>query len=221
MSHPTSFPTFFFFFLPGETKSDFGAELDVLQKSDDITTGSLLSSFPEEAPLSLLNGGSGVAPDWSPHLKVPLDDLGVAVAVGENNSNVTNASATPTSTSTSPTRIVVTAPAVKSHLSSPQKMTQVVTATAPVATLATAKMIATTPTPGVKSLRILPIATYRLSTTPSSMKTSAKKELITWPGNVTLFYSKQQAASASPLSSQVASAGGTSPLAFFISFSFA
>lgn len=178
----------------GEAKSetvDFGTELDVLHKSDDITSSSLLS-FPEEAPLSLLNGGSGVTSNWSSHLKVALDDLGAATVVGEGNAGAGIAA---TVAASSPTRIVVTTPAVKGILSSPQKVTRVMTTPTPVPTLTTAKMITTTSTPGLKSLRILPIATYRLSTSASSVTSSGKKELITWPGNLTLFYPKQQIAS--------------------------
>lgn len=149
--------------------------MDALQKGEDVTTS--LLSFSEEAPLSLLNGGgSGVGSDWTSNLKVTVDDLTVAVGDG-----------TATVTAASPTRIVVTSPTVIT--SSPQKVA--VVTTTPAATTATT-------TPAVKSLRIFPIATYRLPTTPT-----AKKELVTWPGNLTLFYSKQTS-----LSTQVASRGG-------------
>ncbi|KAH9279368.1 Transcriptional repressor protein YY1 [Echinococcus granulosus] len=154
--------------------ADFGAELDALQKSEDVTTS--LLSFSEEAPLSLLNGGgNGVGPDWTSNLKVTVDDLTVAAGDG-----------TATVTAASPTHIVVTSPAVIT--SSPQKVA--VVTTTPAATT-------TTTTPAVKSLRIFPIATYRLPTT-----STAKRDLVTWPGNLTLFYSKQTS-----LSTQVASRG--------------
>ncbi|VDK43960.1 unnamed protein product [Taenia asiatica] len=154
--------------------ADFGTELDALQKGEDVTTS--LLSFSEEAPLSLLNGGgSSVGSDWASNLKVTVDDLTVSVGNG-----------TATVTAASPTRIVVTSPTVIT--SSPQKVA--VVTTTPAATTVTT-------TPAVKSLRIFPIATYRLPTTPT-----AKKELVTWPGNLTFFYSKQTS-----LSTQVASRG--------------
>ncbi|KAL5967188.1 Polycomb protein PHO [Taenia solium] len=161
----------------GESRAesaDFGAELDALQRGEDVTTS--LLSFSEEAPLSLLNGGgSSVGSDWASNLKVTVDDLTVSVGSG-----------TATVTAASPTRIVVTSPTVIT--SSPQKVA--VVTTTPAATTATT-------TPAVKSLRIFPIATYRLPTT-----STAKRELVTWPGNLTFFYSKQTS-----LSTQVASRG--------------
>ncbi|KAM7538977.1 hypothetical protein Aperf_G00000051293 [Anoplocephala perfoliata] len=168
---------------------DFNSELDILPKSESITASSLLS-FSEEAPLSLLNGGgTGVTPDWHSHhsLKVSDDDLGVTV--GECSTTTPSRNASP------PSRVIVTAPVV-SGITSPQKLTIVTAGAMSYAVSSTASSVSVpTPSASVKSLRILPIATYRLPTTGIP-----KKELVTWPGNLTLFYSKQ-----TPLGTSVAS----------------
>ncbi|VDL19637.1 unnamed protein product [Hymenolepis diminuta] len=152
---------------------DFGSEMDVISKSEDITSPSLLS-FSEETPLSLLNGGgSGITSDWH---SVKTSDDGIGVSVGE--CSAAN-SLTKNSPLSAPTRIVVTAPVVSGGIASSQKLKIVTTGASGVSSSVTAH--GTT----VKSLRILPIATYRLPT-----NATVKKELVTWPGNLTLFYSK-------------------------------
>ncbi|VDN97476.1 unnamed protein product [Rodentolepis nana] len=157
---------------------DFGSELDVVTKTEDINSS--LLSFSDETPLSLLNGGgSGITSDWH---SLKVDDNGIGVSGGEcGTANAPTKNSHPSAT----TRIVVTAPVVNGGVASPQKL-KIVT------TCATANMVSSSITSSVtanattvKGLRILPIATYRLPT-----NVAAKKELVTWPGNLTLFYSK-------------------------------
>ncbi|KAM3175710.1 hypothetical protein ACTXT7_007975 [Hymenolepis weldensis] len=149
---------------------DFGSEMDVIPKGEDITSPSLLS-FSEETPLSLLNGcGSGITSDWH---SVKASDDGIGVSAGE-----CSAANSPLS---APTRIVVTAPVVSGGIASSQKFKIVTTGASGNIVSSSVTAHATT----VRSLRILPIATYRLPT-----NATVKKELVTWPGNLTLFYSK-------------------------------
>lgn len=149
--------------------------MDVIPKGEDITSPSLLS-FSEETPLSLLNGGgSGITSDWH---SVKASDDGIGVSVGE--CSAAN-SLTKNSPLSAPTRIVVTAPVVSGGIASSQKLKIVTTGASGNILSSSVTAHATT----VKSLRILPIATYRLPT-----NATVKKELVTWPGNLTLFYSK-------------------------------
>ncbi len=137
-----------------------------------------------EPPLSLLNGG---CPDWNLKLEDVVDDVVDSAKI------IISAPSQP-----SPAPLLLQ-PTTQPPLS---PTVTAAAATVPQSQPPATKLAVVTTAGALRGggLRILPIATYRLPTA-SILNSSVKKDATsatTWPGNLTLFYSKQPTTVASP-----------------------